>query len=92
MIWMLIEKLRCMHDLRLRFLYLPLSKMALLSTDLIYIHNSQVKKFVYKLTVGDEEVPIKMHGSINHSSGSKYGGSNTWKCPGFFKADIKVCF
>jgi len=68
------------------------AKMECSSHDMDVDRKVKVKKFVYKLTVGDEEVPIKMHGSINHSSGSKYGGSNTWKCPGFFKADIKGFF
>merc|ERR1712070_199100 len=46
----------------------------------------KVKKFFYKLTIGDSdnEIPVILHGSFNRNSGSL-----KWECPGFFDSEIE---
>jgi hypothetical protein len=48
--------------------------------------DKRVKKFFYKLTIGDSdnEVPVIMEGSFNHGKSGLF-----WKCEGFFDAKIE---
>jgi hypothetical protein len=55
-------------------------------TDTQTREEKKVKKFFYKLTIGDSdnEIPVILHGSFNKSSGSL-----KWECPGFFDSEIE---